>query len=335
MNALQLEIHAAILLGIACLLCDFATTHLLKSLNRWPVVKLLAVIMAFVQYVVVAIQIPALAGMFAGASGVISAIIINKYLIKKTDKSASIPVMNRTLRSALLSYGVLVLLMILIAVISPLKDFLSKVIWTVSFPEVRTMNGFVTAAVSAQSYRPLLHPGTAILLVTFLGYLLNRRQKLYQNTGIKDITTITWKASWPAMVGVFSMVGLSSLMDHSGMTVQLANALSDLFQAVFPLISPVIGMLGAFATGSNNNSNVLFGPLQEGIAIILKLSPAVIVAAQTTGGSLGSMIAPAEIIVGCSTVGLQSHDGEVLRKKIPYGIVIGLLMGGVTFLLTK
>jgi lactate permease len=131
------------------------------------------------------------------------------------------------------------------------------------------------------------------------------------------------------------MVGLSSLMDHSGMTVQLAGTLSNLFQAVFPVISPIIGMIGAFATGSNNNSNVLFGPLQEGIAAILKLSPAVIVAAQTTGGALGSMIAPAKIIVGCSTVGLQSHDGDVLRKTIPYGILIGLLLGVVTFLLTK
>jgi lactate permease len=94
-------------------------------------------------------------------------------------------------------------------------------------------------------------------------------------------------------------------------------------------------MIGAFATGSNNNSNILFGPLQEGIAAMLKLSPAVIVAAQTTGGSLGSMIAPAKIIVGCSTVGLQSQDGNVLRKTIPYGIVIGLLVGGITLLLAS
>ena len=94
-------------------------------------------------------------------------------------------------------------------------------------------------------------------------------------------------------------------------------------------------MIGAFATGSNNNSNILFGPLQEGIAVLLKLSPAVIVAAQTTGGALGSMIAPAKIIVGCSTVGLQGHDGDVLRKTIPYGIIIGLLMGCVTFLVNK
>ena len=131
------------------------------------------------------------------------------------------------------------------------------------------------------------------------------------------------------------MVGLSTLMDHSGMTFQLAELFSSLFGSLFPLVSTYIGMLGAFATGSNNNSNVLFAPLQEKIALILNLSPAMIVAAQTTGGSLGSMIAPAKVIVGCSTVGLQGRDGEVLKITILYGLLIGLVMGVVTLVLIR
>lgn len=329
-NPHDLEIHAVFLLGVACLLCGLATAHILKSLNRWGVVVVLASVMAFVQYLMVALQIPSLAGMFSGASGVIAGIMINKYLTSENGKPAVMPVMNGTLFSALISYGMLAVIMILISIIPALKSVISTYVWTVSFPEVSTFDGFVTAAVPAQTYRPLLHPGTSILLVTFLSYLYNRRKKLYHDTGVADIVAITWQSSWPAMLGIFSMVGLSSLMDHAGMTVQLAGTLSSLFQSGFPIISPIIGMIGAFATGSNNNSNVLFGPLQESMATILKISPALIVAAQTTGGSLGSMIAPAKIIVGCSTVGLHGQDGDVLRKTIPYGIVIGLLVGAVT-----
>ena len=334
-DSLQLEINAALLLGIACLLCGFAAAHLLRSLNRWWVVVMLAMIMAFVQYVMVAIHIPALAGMFSGASGVMGAIVINRFVTRKSENNSSTPVLNGSLISALISYGMLVIIMILITGIPQIRDAHGKVVWTVSFAEVSTLDGFVTAAIPVQTYRPLLQPGVAIMLVTFLSYLYNRLRNLYRDTKFSDILIITWKTSWPAMAGIFSMVGLSALMDHSGMTVQLASALSNLFRAVFPLISPIIGMIGAFATGSNNNSNILFGPLQEGIAVLLKLSPAVIVAAQTTGGALGSMIAPAKIIVGCSTVGLQGHDGDVLRKTIPYGIIIGLLMGCVTFLVNK
>lgn len=135
------------------------------------------------------------------------------------------------------------------------------------------------------------------------------------------------------MIGVATMVGLSAVMDHSGMTIRLAEAIAQLFGAAFPIISPLLGMIGAFATGSNNNSNVLFGSLQENIALILKLSPAIIVAAQTAGGSLGSMIAPAKLIIGCSTVNISGKDGDVLRRTLPYGLGIAFVMGIATYLL--
>ncbi len=97
--------------------------------------------------------------------------------------------------------------------------------------------------------------------------------------------------------------------------------------SAFPVVSPLVGILGAFATGSNNNSNVLFAPLQERVALLLSLLPSLLLAAQTTGGALGSMIAPAKIMVGCSTVGLKGRDGDVLRVTLPYGLAIGLGIG--------
>jgi lactate permease len=99
-------------------------------------------------------------------------------------------------------------------------------------------------------------------------------------------------------------------------------------------VSPLVGVLGAFATGSNNNSNVLFGPLQASVSSLLGIDPRILLAAQTTGGALGSMIAPAKIIVGCSTVGLKGRDGEVLRRTLLYNLGICLLLGLVALLFT-
>ena len=138
-----------------------------------------------------------------------------------------------------------------------------------------------------------------------------------------------------ASIGVVAMVGLSTLMEHTGMTQLLAEALSDALDRAFPLVSPVVGILGAFATGSNNNSNVLFAPLQESVAELLSIAPALLVAAQTTGGSIGSMLAPAKIMVGSSTVGLHGRDGEVLRITLPYGLLIGLSIGLLTLALAQ
>jgi lactate permease len=47
-----------------------------------------------------------------------------------------------------------------------------------------------------------------------------------------------------------------------------------------------------------------------------------LLAAQTTGGALGNMLAPAQVIVGCSTTGIKARDGDVLRVTVPYGLVI-------------
>jgi lactate permease len=46
-----------------------------------------------------------------------------------------------------------------------------------------------------------------------------------------------------------------------------------------------------------------------------------ILAAQTAGGSVGSVLAPAKVIVGCSTVGLTGEEGGVMRKIIGYGLI--------------
>jgi lactate permease len=97
--------------------------------------------------------------------------------------------------------------------------------------------------------------------------------------------------------------------------------------SAFPLVSPMVGVLGAFATGSNNNSNVLFAPLQNSVAVLLAIDPRVLLSAQTAGGALGSMIAPAKLAVGCSTVGLKGREGEVLRRTLGYCLGIALLIG--------
>jgi lactate permease len=39
------------------------------------------------------------------------------------------------------------------------------------------------------------------------------------------------------------------------------------------------------------------------------------------------MLAPAKVIVGCSTAGLEGQEGRVLRKTVPYGLLITAVIG--------
>ena len=136
----------------------------------------------------------------------------------------------------------------------------------------------------------------------------------------------------PTSLGIVSMVGFAMIMDHCQMIYILAEGISNVFGSFYPLISPWIGLLGAFMTGSNTNSNVVFTALQQGTAQLSGLSVALILAAQTTGGALGSMIAPAKILVGCSTVGLSGKEWPVLKATLKYGFIITGIIGIITIL---
>ncbi|MGD9049814.1 MAG: L-lactate permease, partial [Anaerolineae bacterium] len=143
----------------------------------------------------------------------------------------------------------------------------------------------------------------------------------------RRIVQRTVKSAVPSSIGILSMVGMAVVMDNSGMTYELAAGLSKLAGPLYPLVAPYIGMLGAFMTGSNTNSNVVFAPLQKQAAELLLISVPIILAAQTTGGALGSMLAPAKIIVGCSTAGLAGREGEVLKKTLPPGLIVAGVVG--------
>ncbi len=44
------------------------------------------------------------------------------------------------------------------------------------------------------------------------------------------------------------------------------------------------------------------------------------------------MLAPAKIVVGCSTVGLKGREGDVLRRTLLPGLLIGLLLGAIALI---
>lgn len=330
MDSARLAPSAAMLLGVACLACGLATARILGYGNRSVIVIVLALVMGVTQYALATLGITPLAAFGAGAAGIVASVLFTN----RPDRFEK-PARSAPLIAAIASYGALAALMTFIAIIEPLRVALNQVVWQATFPKVETATGFVTPAGTGQAFRFLTHPGSSILLIAIASSIAFARLRYASPENWRIAARATWQSAAPSSVGIITMVGLATLMDHTGMTFLLAQAMSATMGAVFPIVSPLVGILGAFATGSNNNSNVLFGTLQRDAAILLGITPAILIAAQTTGGSLGSMIAPAKIIVGCSTVGLKGRDGEVLRMTLPYGIAIGLLIGVIACALAR
>lgn len=131
---------------------------------------------------------------------------------------------------------------------------------------------------------------------------------------------------------MLALVAMASLMTHSGMTQIIARGISETFsEDIYPLAAPFIGALGALMTGSNTNSNVVFGALQQETAALLGLAAPIVLAGQTAGASLGSVLAPAKIIVGCSAVGLSGQEGPVIRRMLLLGLIPVLLVALLTW----
>ncbi|NLN70410.1 MAG: L-lactate permease [Chloroflexi bacterium] len=302
-----------------------------KSLKRALLpVSLLSVVMGFTQYLLVTNGMWTLGATGAGLVGLAVGLLLlrlpayrNKNQVEhKPGVEGENPDAGKSLWLALVCYALLILLAFGVNLVKPVDVFLSQVKFSLDFPEVRTSSGWLTPAGPGQRINLFGHPGAILLYSSLLSAAIYRMVGYHQPGSLKRILQKVVRGGVNSSLGILAMVGLASIMLHSGMTYLLAEGLStSISRDFYPLVAPFIGALGAFITGSNTNSNVLFGALQQNSALLLNLSVPLVLAAQSAGGSVGSVLAPAKVIVGCSTVGLSGEEGDVMRKIIGYGLI--------------
>ena len=232
----------------------------------------------------------------------------------------------RALLVAISGYAILVVVTLSIQLIPAVRSGLSQLVIRVDFPEVSTTAGFVTPAGPGRTIPLLRHAGASLFYASVLAYLVYRQAQLYKAGALRRIVEGTVRRVMSSSVSIVSMVAMAVIMESSGMTDTLARGLAEGTGAVFPLISPWIGALGAFMTGSNTNSNVVFGALQLRTAELLGFAAPIILAAQTAGAALASVMAPTKLVVGASTAGMAGKEGEVMRAMLRYTIPLLVLI---------
>lgn len=241
---------------------------------------------------------------------------------------------ERRLAVALSGYAVLIALAFTINLTPALKGLFNSVRLTLQFPEVVTAFGWVTPAEAGRQISLFGHPGAILLYSSLIAYTIYAEAGYYQPGAAGRIFKKVVEGAVTSSLGIAAMVGMAVVMSHAGMTNLLARGLSaGVGRAAYPAVAPFIGALGAFMTGSNTNSNVVFGALQQQTAQLLGLSVTLILAAQTTGGALASVFAPAKVIVGCTTVGLVGQEGWVIGRMLIYGLIPVIVAAVMTWLL--
>jgi len=138
----------------------------------------------------------------------------------------------------------------------------------------------------------------------------------------------------PTSVGITTMVMMALIMSDSGMTNLLARGIALALGAFFPLASPFIGILGSFLTGSNTNSNIMFGLLQYETAEVIGKNAIWVAAAQSVGGSIGVSISPSTIMMGSANVGLTGEENRVMGKTLKYCLINAVVLAVVVYLVS-
>jgi lactate permease len=169
--------------------------------------------------------------------------------------------------------------------------------------------------------------GTLLILaglvtIPFLGVSLAKAFQAYLDT---------YRQLKFAIVTVMAVLALAYVMNSSGQTATLGLSLAAA-GAAFAFLSPILGWLGVGVTGSDTSSNSLFGALQVSAATKAGLSPALMAAANSSGGVLGKMISPQNLAIAAAAVGLSGKEGDIFRKVIGWSLGFLVLMCAIVYL---
>ncbi|MEV4934151.1 L-lactate permease [Sphingobium sp. LMA1-1-1.1] len=171
------------------------------------------------------------------------------------------------------------------------------------------------------TFQPLA-TGTAIMAATSLFMLLCRLSPRQICVALLS-TVVQVRFSFLTTVLI---VGLAYLMNYSGITYTLGIGVASV-GLFFPLISPFLGWLAVFLSGSDTSGNALFGNLQVVAARKLDLDPVLMAATNASGGVMGKMISPQNISTGTSTTELRGQEGNVLSKTFWHSVFLTFLLG--------
>ncbi len=140
-------------------------------------------------------------------------------------------------------------------------------------------------------------------------------------------------------VAIVSIFRLSATNPEGlpSMPLVLAESVAGVTGNAWPFFSNFVGGLGAFITGSNTVSDLLFAEFQWGVAEKLELSRQLLVASQAVGGAVGNMICIHNVVAACAVVGLSGYEGAIIRRTVGpfllYSTVVGVIVALMTFVI--
>ncbi len=171
--------------------------------------------------------------------------------------------------------------------------------------------------VSVKPVAPLYLPGALFVLVCLLTVPLHRMSW----RAVRVATGRSLRMVWSASLALLFAVPMVQVFINSGggeaglasMPQTLAGGVSHLVGDAWPLLSPLVGGLGAFVAGSNTISNMMFSLFQFQVGQNIGVDPLWVVALLAVGGAAGNTICVHNVVAACAVVGLVGREGDIIR----------------------
>ncbi|APX31440.1 lactate permease [Brachybacterium sp. P6-10-X1] len=215
---------------------------------------------------------------------------------------------------ALFPYLLVIVIFSASKLVPVLSSFLAatdvKVPWPGLDGKVFTAEGELAGS-TVYSFQWLSSPGT-LLLITGIVVAIVYRMSLRDAASVYLTQLVKLRYS---ILTVAAVLALAYVMNLSGQTITIGTWIAGT-GAAFAFLSPILGWLGTAVTGSDTSANALFATLQQTAGEEAGLNPALLVAANTSGGVVGKMISPQNLTIAATAVGLLGQESAIFRKVI-------------------
>lgn len=340
----QAAFRAAVYLFFLCLLSGLLICWFYgkgKALrNGFPAVLLLALLEGGGELLLSRIN-PTLCCFVPCCAAILGTFLLGKLpLYRKPWRIDNSPIMDRrdsiheegsdsplSMTQAFSPYLVLTALTLICLLIPAVKSVLGRCAISLSLPAMVVNGKEVVSPLRGYSAISLTNAGFFLLAAAIFGYWYFRRKGSLHRGDFSPILRSSLKKTLPSAISIILFLILANMMSGTGQTQALAAGFAAALGNYYAVLSPLVGVLGSFLTGSNMSSNILFCNFQTMTAQISGMSTAPVLAAQTVGGSIGSMISPSKIVLGATTTGTLGSEGKVLRRLLPIALVTALGVG--------
>ena len=159
--------------------------------------------------------------------------------------------------------------------------------------------------------------GTAILVAAIITILTS---SISWGEAIEELGA-TWKQLQTPIIMICLVMSVANVMNYAGMITSIALAVAAV-GAIFPLLSPIIGWIGVFVTGSVVNNNILFAGLQATTAQQIGVSQTLLVASNTAGGVMAKIVSPQSIAIAAAAVNSSGEESKITSMAIKYSAIL-------------